>query len=428
MVQSDIELNGNPIELPAAKSAAASTNNYAAQLHNIQVLVAVAQAESIAGAAKQLFKAPSAVSRSILQLEAAMGLPLFDREPRGMRLNELGELVYVRACRIQSEIHFAADELVRSRGAGAGSRSSIASYLFSEKKLQLVVALATTRSFKRAAEQLGLKPAGASMALARMQEVIGQPLFEKKAQGIVATDAAVNLIVRGKRVFAELRHLSSDVSAFNGELRGTVVIGTLPVGRSYLVPSTVAALLSRYPGLQLTSVESPGVHLIQGLRTGEIDIFVGILRDSARRHEIASEWLFNDDLCILVRSGHPLAVRREIALSELVTWQWILPDRSTLARKMTENVFRNQGLDPPAPSLESSDSALIREVLRTSGMLAVAGRNQMTFEIKSGVLHELPLRLPGTVRKIALLTREGAMLSSAAKMVVDALRFAAQGL
>ncbi len=58
----------------------------------------VARAGSIRQAAERLHVAPSAVNRRIQDLEAELGLPLFERLPRGMRLTAAGELFvqYVR--------------------------------------------------------------------------------------------------------------------------------------------------------------------------------------------------------------------------------------------------------------------------------------------------------------------------------------------
>lgn len=59
----------------------------------------VARAGSIRQAAERLHVAPSAVNRRIQDLEQELGVPLFERLPRGMRLTAAGELFvhYVRS-------------------------------------------------------------------------------------------------------------------------------------------------------------------------------------------------------------------------------------------------------------------------------------------------------------------------------------------
>ena len=72
-------------------------------LRHLHAFSAVAAAGSIARAADGLFRVPSAVTRSVLQLEGALGRPLFDRGSRGVALNAYGELVLVRVQRIERE-------------------------------------------------------------------------------------------------------------------------------------------------------------------------------------------------------------------------------------------------------------------------------------------------------------------------------------
>lgn len=65
----------------------------------------VARVGSIRQAADRLHIAPSAVNRRILDLEAELGTPLFERLPRGVRLTTAGELfvAYIRSRAAQLE-------------------------------------------------------------------------------------------------------------------------------------------------------------------------------------------------------------------------------------------------------------------------------------------------------------------------------------
>ena len=61
----------------------------------------IARAGSIRKAAEQLHVTASAVNRRVMDLEAELGAPLFERRPRGVRLTAAGEL-FVRYIREQS--------------------------------------------------------------------------------------------------------------------------------------------------------------------------------------------------------------------------------------------------------------------------------------------------------------------------------------
>jgi DNA-binding transcriptional LysR family regulator len=63
----------------------------------------VARVGSIAEASAALRITPSAISRQIAKLEHDLGHPLFEREPRGMRLTEAGSLLVTMAQRWRTE-------------------------------------------------------------------------------------------------------------------------------------------------------------------------------------------------------------------------------------------------------------------------------------------------------------------------------------
>jgi DNA-binding transcriptional LysR family regulator len=64
---------------------------------DLHALVQFAQAGSIAGAADRLYRTPSAITRQLQRLEAALGAELLDRSVRPPRLNSLGSRVLEQA-------------------------------------------------------------------------------------------------------------------------------------------------------------------------------------------------------------------------------------------------------------------------------------------------------------------------------------------
>lgn len=396
---------------------------YAEQrLQHLRDFLAVAEAGSIASAANRIFKAPSAITRSIIELEASLGTSLFERKPRGMLPNAYGEAVNRRAERIRDEVHFAAEEFLRSQlNPSSSLRTTIINLLFAGRKLQLLILLTDFRNISSAAAQMGMTQAGASMALSRIESGIGQSLFQRMMQGMVATDPAARLVMRAKRIFAELRHMESDISAISGNVAGTVAIGTLPLGRTFVVPTAIANALSRHPGLRVTTIESPYEQLVGNLRSGDIDVLFGALRPNDASQGLITKPLLNSRMGIVARAGHPLAQRRDLQLADLLSEKWILPKPNAPGRRLVDASFQELGLQPPIPSVETGDLAILRQLLNSSDMLTAISPPQFMFEIHAGMLAELPVALGVTTRQIGLTLRDGAMLSPATLAVLDAI-------
>ena len=92
-------------------------------LKQLQYLVTCAQAGSFSDAAKTLYSTQSSVSKVIKALEDNLGMQLFERLPRGIRLTVQGQKVYHYACRITNEVEVL--ENMSANGMTKGIRISM---------------------------------------------------------------------------------------------------------------------------------------------------------------------------------------------------------------------------------------------------------------------------------------------------------------
>jgi LysR family transcriptional regulator of gallate degradation len=398
------------------------------QLPNLRIFLSVAETKSITRSGEALYKAPSAITRSIIELERALQAPLFERKPRGMRLNVYGHAALVRAQRIHDEVLAATEEMLGSTPKSpTTSLSAVSGLLYSGRKLQLLTHLAAYRNISSAAAHMNMTQAGASMALARIESALGQPLFRRRMEGMIPTEVAERLVMRARRVFAELRHLSSDISAISGNLTGSVVIGSTPLGRTHVLPTAIATAISHQPNLRVSTVESRYEELIVSLRSGDIDMVFGVLRPPDMNVGLITEPLFTDRLCIVVRAGHRLASRKNLKLADLIHEKWIIPRPLAQRRTLVDTFFEAEGMEmTPTPSVETGDLAIIRQLLYASDMLAVTSPHQLEYEIQSRSIVELPVVLKGATREVGLIIREGAMLPPAALALLDTIRLQLQ--
>lgn len=86
----------------------------------LRYLDQVARSGSIQAAAKELHVAASAINRQILQLEAMLDAPLFERLPRGMRLTVAGDALVTLARRWRQDERRIGAEIQRLKGVQQG--------------------------------------------------------------------------------------------------------------------------------------------------------------------------------------------------------------------------------------------------------------------------------------------------------------------
>jgi LysR family transcriptional regulator of abg operon len=90
------------------------------KLHQIRDLLAVADKRSLRAAARHLGLAQPSLSRSIRELERELGVPLLERQTRGVVLTPVGEAFARRASMATSELRRAREEIDQLHGGVAG--------------------------------------------------------------------------------------------------------------------------------------------------------------------------------------------------------------------------------------------------------------------------------------------------------------------
>ena len=392
-------------------------------LRHLHAFCAVAASGGIRKSSESLFRASSAVARSVAALEEALAVQLFERKGRGMLLTAAGEVVRLRADRIDVLLRGVRDDARSQRERGNASVGGVAggiNAMLNENRLQAAVLLGEMHHMPSVAQAMGTSQSAVSQAIGRLEDMLGQPLFQRTARGMIPSDAGLRAIERFELVLAELRHIPDDVAALAGVVQGIVTIGALPLARTQLLPQAIAALLVKHPQLQVRSLESTYGELIAALLSGRVDFIVGALRDTPG-DAFSSHVLVEDKAAVIARAGHPLARRKTLTLDALMRYPWVLSRAGTPLRDSIDRFFERQGIAAPVAAVETGDLALLRGVLAASDMLTVLSAHQLRVEISTGQLVELPFDMPGLARRIGVTTRNHSHFSPGAQALLDEL-------
>ena len=385
-------------------------------LMHVRAFVRVADYGSVSKASEALFRAQSVVTRSISELEARLGVLLFERHANGMRLTDYGTRLLPRARRVLAEL-----DSVPQLLDGADKARTEPLYLFQARRLQVFVKLCETHHMQTVASLLGLSQPAISSTLKVLESGCGQTLFERTPRGLLPTRASLDILFPVRRALNELRHIDTDISALQGTLQGVVQVGALPLGRTRILPEAIVRLMREHPGIQVITNESPFDLLATELRAGDVDFIFGALRSTAYASDLSGEALLTEEMVVLARRGHPLYSKSTVQ-AELADAQWVLPRAGSPARHMLDDCFTAFGIAPPRPMVESGDMAIIRGLLLRSDMLAAVSAHQLEAEIASGELCILPLELRHTSRAIGLTSRTASLHSPVAQALMDVIR------
>lgn len=391
----------------------------AKHLKRYRSVLAVRNEGSTAGAARVLPLSQSAIARAIRELEAGLGVALFERGARGMLPTAVCDLLAYRARR-------ALDQLARAEAevqAIAGDEAALPPGRFAGRcayrHLAVYIAFCETRAEAPAAARLGVSQPAVNQTLRQLEHMVGARLFLRSARGLRLTEAGEMVLLRAKLALSEFRHAEEDLAAFQGRMRGRIVIGSLPLSAGVLVPRAVDRVLARHKDVQVTIVDGTYESLMSQLVHADIDVIVGALRPGPTPPDVVREPLFEDTLSVVVRHGHPLVGAKRGGLGELVDETWIAPLRGTPAREAFERAFLAAGVSPPRVSLEVNSAVVLQALLLDSDRLALLSRRQIIRGISAGLLSVLPVDVQETRREIGLTLRADGDLGASMKSFIE---------
>lgn len=290
------------------------------------------------------------------------------------------------------------------------------------RNLRLIVVIAREGNLVRAAQAMNMTQSAVTKALQDVEATVAAPLFERTNRGVLPTTMGTALIAHAQVILAQLNHAEQELADLRDGSSGTVVVGTLLAASALLLPRAIVRVKAARPNLVVRIVEGTNDSLLPQLRNATIDLVVGRLPVYRERDGIEQEALLEDHAAVVARSGHPLAARAALTLSDMVAERWILPRPETTLRRQVDEAFREAGLRAPSGDVESMSVLANRELLLRTDYLTVWPVELARMEARGGACIILPVDLAQTRRPIGISTRAGGRLTPAAEVFIRALR------
>lgn len=386
----------------------------------------VARRRSISAASRSVHLSQPAVTQAVAVVERYFGTALFTRSNTGVALTQAGEICAARIERAIAQLREGVAEVGRAREDRNGAAD--VSRLIRSSQLLALAAVVQHRNFTVAARARQLSQPTVHRAARELERLLGVALFEKTSFGVVPTREAEKLARRAKLAFAEIAQAHAEVNALSGGEQGRTVVGALPLARSFLIPNALIDFAAEFPEHGVSIVEGAYEYLMSGLRSGEVDFLIGALRDPASLSGVVQRHLFDDQLAIIVRSGHPLAQKKRVSVGALSRYPWIAPRVGSPLRVHFNALFANAGAAEPHRPIECNSLVAARALLLESDRIMLLSAHQIHYELKAGMLVTLPHPAGRVVRPIGLTMRHDWHPTSAQQRLLDLLQERARAL
>ncbi|EPJ49308.1 MAG: hypothetical protein OFPII_01900 [Osedax symbiont Rs1] len=288
---------------------------------------------------------------------------------------------------------------------------------FTVKQLRAFVAVAKTRSFTEACEQVHLSQPALSIAIKNLEESLGGKLLVRTTRALRLTPEGEGFYKTALRLLTDWDDAFEEIQGRFSLYRGKISISCMPSFAGNQLPAILLKFREKHPDINIAVQDVIAEDVVEIVRSGRVEI--GISFDPGEAEDLHFQTLFEDDFVAALPSDHILAKEREIPWSRIIEEEIIALQRPSSMRLQIERTLKKQHLQLNV-SYEAHQLATVGRMVSSElgiGLVPALCDIQMR---ELGLVCR-PLVAPVISRKVGVITRKRAALSAAAQGIVNEL-------
>lgn len=276
----------------------------------------------------------------------------------------------------------------------------------------------------KAAAELNLSQSGLTRSIQNLERAVDARLLKRTARGVEVTEFGRELTRHAEAIISQHDKAVESLATLQTTGFGIVRLGITRNYNHYFIPDVLADLLKRNPGLRLQTVSGTYLDLVDRLRSGELDLVVGLIDPTYQQRDITAEDLLETRSAIVCPINHPLVDKEVVTPRDLSQAQWILPSGRGIQNAF-EGYFSANRCPLPDQIMSSSSLVLILKVLEKMDALSILPRDLVADSIAAGLLAVIEAETPADYARAGITRRADEPLNRAVTTVVEHIRAAA---
>lgn len=285
-------------------------------------------------------------------------------------------------------------------------------------QLETFLAVAEERSFSRAATRLHRTQPAVSQVIRKLEDSVGEVLFDRAARDGSLTAAGVLLRDYAVRLMALRREATAALGELKSLERGSLHLAANEYTSMYLLPA-IDAFRREYPQVNVTVQRMLASRIPDELNLRSFEL--GVVSFRPDPEQFRSIAVYADTLALIVSLGHPLAGREHVSISELGQETFIAHNvASPLRRRVIETFQRYR--TPLNMAIELPTIEAIKRFVAMGNGVALVPNLTVARELEIGELVAVPVDELEMKRVLRLVQRRHGTLSYAAKSFLQTVR------
>ena len=272
------------------------------------------------------------------------------------------------------------------------------------RRLEAFLAVVEHGGFSRAAERLGVSQPTISQLVRALEREMGAELLHRTRGAVRPTAAGRALVPYASRLLATVEEAAQAVSRADRDARRHLAVAAGEALATHVLPTAVAAIRARLPGLRVTLVVGDELRVVDALRGHEVD--AALLTDRTDVRDLEAHDYSPGRLVLVAAPGSRLGRMKKALPSDLAAETLVVRDAGTVNRREVDAMLAREGVEPRSRLVASSLEAVKRFVEAGLGVTVVPSI-AVERELAEGRLVEVPFTADGLVYRFILCTRRG---------------------
>ncbi len=175
-------------------------------------------------------------------------------------------------------------------------------------QLRYFVAVVENGTFSRAAERVHVAQPSLSQQIRKLENELGQPLFNRLGRSVELTEGGRQLLTRAREILRNVDDTQRQLQESSSGEATTLTFGALPMIAPYFLPPVMERFHREQPNVTLCLQEELTSRLVQEVIDGQLDFAIVALPINDPR--LREEDLFAEPFFVVVPRDHRLAKRK----------------------------------------------------------------------------------------------------------------------
>ena len=281
------------------------------------------------------------------------------------------------------------------------------------------VAVAKERNISAAARVIHVTQPAVSIRIRKLEESVGEKLFERSGRGVALTAAGIHLLPRAEEVLRASESFSSAAGELTGVRGGELLLGTTDVASIHVLPPIYRNFLHRFDRIDLSVRVEGTAPLLHALREGSIELAVVAL--PVEGDDLDTTEIARDRLTAILPGNHALAGRKRLRLEELASTPMITFKEDSVTRRMVSLEFDRRRITPVI-AMEISSPEAIKKLVEVGLGFSFLSERFVRLEVTEGRLAAPSIIGVQLSRKIGLVRLKDRYFSPAARAFLETAR------